>query len=418
MKHDASDSQLEIAPLESPPSVSIQEVLDSYHQVRAAVAGLFAEIGVDPTKTRESARALELNRGLIWRLTRIVRTADAPSVISDVPGRSSMQKFTDACRDRGASTPRVDAALEAIDAFEEAVNACSGDRKTLAMLMANHPGRDSSTGEQERARRKLFDGACAVWGVQAQLRFVTVFLYPDPDDPSKLSAGHVTGFVGFRRLSARQWPMSFEAVHDESGESVQFRKEPLDPEGVEEGELQLLSRFCEPSRPKIVTTSHYGYKAFELAPGPVGNEGLTTCIFGSHLRQVFDRWPSVPEMVGFNVLLTTPIERLLFDVFSHRDLRAPSQPRARLLDRLAYPHGGRDADFERQKLPMTESPVALRSDISGAISPYLPRYPEILKFVCERIGYGFGEFEGSRFEMAYPPISTILNRPFDALPRD
>lgn len=418
MKHESSSSQLELAPLESPPSASIQEVLDSYHQVRAAVAGLFAEIGVDPTKTRESARALELNRGLIWRLTRIVRTADATSVISDVPGRSSMSKFTEACRERGASGAKLNAASDAIDAFEEAVNACSGDRKTLAMLMANHPEKGASTGEQERARRKLFEGACAVWGVQAQLRFVTVFVYPDAEAPTKLSAGHVTGFVGFRRLSSRQWPMSFEAVHDESGESVAFRKEPLDPDGVEEGDLQLLSRFCEPRKPPIVTSHYHGYKAFELATGPVGNEGLTTCIFGSHLRQVFDRWPSVPETVGFNVLLTTPIERLMFDVFVHRDLRAPRAPRARLLDRLAYPHGGKDSEFERQKLPLVERPTTLRPDYSGAISPYLPQYPEILKFVSERIGHDYASFEGSRFEMAYPPIATILNRPFDALPRE
>ena len=35
---------------------TLESVITAFHRARAEVAGLFAVVGVDPTKTRESAR--------------------------------------------------------------------------------------------------------------------------------------------------------------------------------------------------------------------------------------------------------------------------------------------------------------------------------------------------------------------------
>lgn len=417
MKNEATspvDSVPEVVPGLS--TASVDNVLDAFHAVRASVATLLDDVGVDPTKTRESARILELNRGLAWRLTRLVRSPDAASVVSDVPGRQSMARFLDSCRRRGAPETSVSAALSAVEAFERAVDSCSGDRKTLAMVMANRSDRNPAS-EQERARRKLFEGACSVWGVQAQARFVTVFLFPSPDDPSMLDAGHVTGYVDFRRLSTKPWPMSYEAVHDASGKLVGFDKSPLDSEGSEEGELQLLTKFCKPAKPRIDVSVNDGMKRFDLAAGPVGNEGLTTCIFGSYLRKLYARSPDPAETAGFMVLLRTPIERVVFDFFIHKDISVANPARTMLLDRLAYPQVNRESDFPAQSLSISESPAPLPRGIGGAIHPNLPWYPKLLDFVTSRIEHRFEDFDGSRFEMTFPPISTTLRREITLPPR-
>lgn len=388
------------------------EVLSSFHELRAAVAGLLSAVGADPTKTRESARLLGLNRGLAWRLTRIVRAPDSPAVVSDVPSRQSMRTFIEACRDLGAPREPVEAAFEAVESFEQSVDRCSGDRKTLAMMMANHSGSGRGT-EQEKARRKLYEGASSVWGVQADIRFVSVFVYPSEDDPTKLSAGHVTGYVGFRRLSQRSWPMSYEAVHKATGEAAPIQKEPLEPEGVHEGELQLLKSFCDPPDLKIEVNRSGDYKRFELAAGPVGNKGVTTCVFGSLLRSIYDRYSAQPDTAGFMVLLQTPVERVVFDMFVHKDLGVGLPPRTQLLDRLTYPHNNDESEFDRQKLSISEEAVMLPSSAAGAIHAEIPWYPKLLNFVTGRIGKDMSEFNASRFEMAYPPISTTLSRRFD-----
>lgn len=392
---------------------TLAEVIAAFHIARAEVANLFALAGLDPTKTRESARELGINRGLSWRLTRMVRESDATLVASDVPGAQSMARFFEACRMRGAPQSAIDSATNAMDQFEAAISACSGDRKTLAMLMANRG--DKARAEAEKVRRTLFEGACGVWGVQAQTRFVTVFVFPSPEDPAKLDAGHVTGFVGFRRLSPKAWPLSYEAVHKSTGAVAPFVKEPLDPVGNDEGRLQLMKQFCRPATPDIRVVMGGDYKRFELAAGPVGNEGLTTCVFGTRLRRLYPRYSATPDTAGFLVLMSTPVERVLFDMFIHRDLDV-EVPRAQLLDRLGFPHANDESQFERQSLPIVETPQVLPAGLAGVLHAHIPWYPAMVEDVTTRLGVSIHDFSGSRFEMSYPPISTTLRRYLELKP--
>lgn len=391
---------------------SLEDVVAAFHVARAEVATLFSLAGIDPTKTRGSARLLGINRGLSWRLTRMVRESNPAIAASDVPGAASMTRFFEACRKLGASQRAIDSAVAALDRFEAAVRSCSGDRRTLAMLMANRGDEVTARTETEKVRRTLFEGACGVWGVQAQTRFVTVFVFPSPDDPGMLDAGHVTGFVGFRRLSAKPWPLSYEAVHRMTGEAARFMKEPLDPEGTGEGQLQLMKRYCSPSSPHIDVVVTGDYKRFELPVGPVGNAGLTTCVFGTRLRRLYPRYPETPDTAGFMVLLNTPVERVMFDLFVHRDLGVTAPPPAQLLDRLGFPHTNDETQFERQALPMAETPRLLPAGLAGTLCPYMPWYTSLVEDVTARIERPIGDFIGSRLEMAYPPIATTLSRRF------
>lgn len=399
-----------------PPGATLDDVISAFHQARAEVASLFALAGLDPTKTRESARELGISRGLTWRLTRMIRESDPSLVVAEVPGAASMGKFFDACRDRGAPDAAIVAASDRLNDFERALSACSGDRKTLAMLMANR-GEATPRTETDKARRKLFEGACGVWGAQAQTRFVTVFVFPSPGNPDKLDAGHVSGFVGFRRLSPRPWPLYHEAVHDAAGAPVSFTKEPLDPAGVTEGQAQLMKAYCSPTTPTIDVVRTPGYKRFELATGPVGNEGLTTVVFGTRLRTLYDRYADEPNTAGFMVLLNTPVERVIFDMFVHRDLGVTTPPRVHLLDRLAFPHSNVESDFDRQSLHIAESPDMLPRGVSGALHPVLPWYSSLVQDVAARLDQSVDDFIGSRFEMAYPPVCTTLSRRFDIGPK-
>ena len=410
---DVPEAQLQSrsTPAGAAQSASIRDVMASFQVLRSSVLDLFGAAGVDPTKSREMARDLGLNRGLAWKLSRIARSMDGTDIAHDVPGPQSMAKFIQTCQSRGADSKLVDRALKASAEYEVRVTSCSGGRKTLAMLLANQ-GQLSTSQERERARRALFEGACSVWGVQAQTRFVTVFLFKSKDNPRELNAAHVTGYVGFRRLDSRPWPMSYEAVHHSDGGSLQIQKEPLDPTGSEEGELQLMPAFCDPPNPHINVRVQGDYKAFDLAAGPVGNEGLTTCVFGSYIKSIFSLDDPGPNTAGFMVLLQTPVERVLFDLFIHKDIETHGPEITHLLDRLTYPHSNREEDFDSQSMPIAETGRPLPSSIHGAATPHIAWYPRLLESIMNRVHVSYEEFNGSRFEMNYPPISTTLSRRF------
>lgn len=393
--------------------------MDSFYRVRAAVHDLLSSVGADPSRTRESARLLGLSRQLTWRLSRVVCATEPETILSDIPGPQGMSKFVVACRDLGAPEENVSALLKAAESFEHAIEAISGNRKTLAALMANQSGRPDAAAH-ERERRKLFEGGAAVWGVHASVRFVSVFLFPASDEPAMLDVAHVTGYLGFKRLRSIPWPMSYEAVRSRGGAPVRFTKESLDPMGASEGQLQLIKRFYDPTNPDIRVSTLGDLKRFELAPGPVGNAGAANVVFGTYLRHLYPRAASEEHAnANFTVLLETPVERVIFDMFVHRDIALDEEPAAHLCEKLTHPHAPNDDEIVRLALPIAEGVQTLGRGASGAITPHIPWYSRLVTFVTERTGHTPEEFTGTRFEMAYPPIPTSLVRgfPLDARAR-
>ncbi len=396
----------------APDSATIEQVINAFHQVRASLAESINEAGADPSKTRESARHLDLNRGLMWRISRIIRCDDLAAAASDVPGRSSIGKVIEACRMRGASEETLDGLAQAVAAYEAAVGLCSGDKKTLAMLVASR-GAASSSIELDRSRRKFFEGSCAVWGVQAQIRFVTAMVFPSDSDSSMLDVTHATGYLGFRRLRSVSWPLSYEGVHEKHGEAIRFEKEPLDPEGSSEGELQIISQFCNPPRPEIEVVTSRKMRRFELAAGPVGNAGATDIVFGTYLKRLFpNQVTEEHNYVGFYVLLETPVELLIFDLYAHESLREEFKVETYLLDRMTHAHEPKEFDFDAEILPAPERAMALTPGSSGSVTAHIPWYPRLIELMCARSGRRAEEFLGSRYQIAFPPIGTSIHRRF------
>lgn len=388
-------------------------LMDSFYRVRAAVHDLLSSVGADPNRTRESSRHLGLSRQLTWRLSRVVCSTEPEAILSEIPGPQGMSKFIAACRDLGAPEESLNALVDAAETFEETIKAVSGNRKSLAALMANQ-GDQLGSGSHERERRKLFEGGSAVWGVHAATRFVSVFLFPASDDPSMLDVAHVTGYLGFRRLRSIPWPMSFEEVRDREGVHIPFHKEPLDlHNGADEGQLQLIDRFCNPPSPSISVSTLGNVKRFELSPGPVGNAGAADVVFGTYLRHLYPRQRTEDNAnANFILMLVTPVERVIFDMFLHKDIEFSGQPSAHVCDKLTHPFAPADDEVARLALPLSETPQALGPGATGALTPHIPWYPRLVRFVSERINRAPEEFVGSRLEMSYPPMPTSIVRGF------
>ena len=77
---------------------------------------------------------------------------------------------------------------------------------------------------------------------------------------------------------------------------------------------------------------------------------------------------------------------------------------------MTYPHDNRVENFDAQSMAISESGYDLPRGIDGAATAHLPWYQRLMEFVSDRTGYQIEEFNGSRFEMTFPPISTTLSR--------
>lgn len=387
----------------------IDAVRHAVHQARAALAQLLAQAGVDATKSRESSRVLDVNRGLIWRVSRVVAAQDDVTAAANIPGQVGLDRLLDACRSKGVDPATIQTCEIAVRAFHGVVQSHSGDRRTLEILLANSSGQQSTSLGLENARRALFEGGCAVWGVRAALRLRCMVLAPNRDDPTMIDDAGVGGYIGFRRLRQTPWPMSYKGAFQPSGEANTGPTEELiDPDGVSESGLGLIREFCDPPDPPMSLIRTPRATRHELGVSPTAEDKAITCVFGSMFRRIYSRTDFPSDGVGGMLVLDTPVERCIFDAFVHRSLDLSGPPEALLLDRLTHPHGYRAEDVAAESLPLDNTPRLLGPGTGGTVTPHLPWYPRLFERICTRIGRDPDEFVGYRVEMVYPPIPTAM----------
>jgi hypothetical protein len=390
---------------------SMDTIRQAVHVARAAIAGVLESAGVDATKTRETARILNVNRGLVWRLSKVVGAEDDVTAAANLPGQVGLERLLEACRERGVQESDLELVRAAVRGFHSTVQQHSGDRRTLEILLANAGGggTQSTSADMEGARRAMFEGGCAVWGVRAEVRLRTMFLTPSRDNPGMLDQADVAGYVGFRRLRQVPWPMSYKAVYTDSGSADAPSEEPIDIDGAQGATLPLLREFCSPRDLTIQAVKTARATRHELPASPAGASEAATCVFGAINRKIYTarRTPEC-HMAGAIVVLDTPVERVILDSFVHRSLGITAVPETYLVDRLTRPHGYNEAEIASEALPIENVPRLLGPGSAGAVTPRVPFYPRLIERVCERLGYSSDEFIAYRVELTYPPIPTGL----------
>jgi hypothetical protein len=392
----------------------IERIRRAVHGARAALSGLLEAASVDPTKARETARVLNVNRGVVWRVSRVVGAEDDVTAATHIPGPVGMERLIDACRARGVAEPALEVARQAVREFHDVVQLHSGDRRTLEILLANN-GAQSTSADLESARRAMFDGGCAVWGVRAEARIRSMFLLPAADDPRMMDEADIAGYVALRRLRQTPWPMSYRAAYTDDGSTDVPREEPIDLASAStDGHLQLVREFCNPRDlviNKVITPRAIRH---ELPVSAAGSSDPITCVFGAIHRSIYPvRRTENCKFVGGILVLDTPLERVIFDAFVHRSIAVAGPPKVRLLDRMTRPHGFNIEELESEALPIDTTPRRLGPGSAGTVTPHVPWYPRMIESVVRRLGVSSDEFIGYRVEITYPPIPTGLVVFFD-----
>jgi hypothetical protein len=399
--------------LEEIAPTSIETIRQSVHEARAALAMLLGSAGVDATKTRESARTLNVNRGMVWRVSRVIGAEDDVTAATHLPGAVGLERLLEACRRQGASEEVLESARSTVRKFHEVVQRHSGDRRTLEILLAN-AGEESTSANMEGARRAMFEGGCAVWGVRAEVRLRSMFLAPNAADPTMLDQADVAGYAGLRRLRPVPWPMSYKAVYTDAGSSDAPPEEPIDVAGAYDSSLPLIREFCVPSDLSIKAVVTQRATRHELPVLSSGGAEATTCVFGTVHRRIYParRTPEC-RLVGALVVMDTPVERVILDTFVHKSLEIDGSPQVILVDRLTRPHGYNADEIESEALPIAAAIRRLGPGSAGAVTPHVSWYPRLVERVCARMGYRSDAFEAYRMEMVYPPIPTALLARFE-----
>ncbi len=374
------------------------DVQKSVAHLRACLRALVVGVGSDPRQPQEVHRRFGLDRGLTWKVSRLVKAEQAEDALRQLPRNEAFEIFLAALERGGAAADEVRRTREAVQAVFSSVEQHVGDRATLELVLDGVPkGRDGLM----ISRKLAFRGNSGLWGVQARARAQLMVLAPNADDPDVIDSAAVAGWVDFRRLRPNAVWRVFQRrslTEGQGGHPVQ----PLDPSQAPGGPM-LLTDFCS-NLPAMLTERDGAVTHYEIGPSPAGATGAFTLFSGFVQRAHGMRWgEAADDRVEFAAHILAPVEHLSFDLLVHRSL--PFLEGARLsLSSAAFNDGMR-------RTPYTLMPIEPECEDLGQplvlANALVPRMPELVDQVFERAGWRLDEFIGLRFEVAYPPFPAV-----------
>lgn len=375
--------------------------------VREAFRQVMLASGMDPKKTRETSRALNLDRNLIWRITRIINAADILEISRDIPSQNQINKFCQACEAHGAPSGMIQQLQENCQRFESMVHEVFDDRDSLNAVSAGLDFGDV-TARQKDMREQAFLANSSIWGAQARVNFKTTIHAPSATDPDSITTARLEGLVRFRRLRPVPWPLRREHGYEDDGRIMELVSRAVDPEVCDSESPPMVPRFCSQPMPDIrMVKTEYG-RLMQIPEGPLGNTGALDIVFADVFKPDFNRYRNgVNDHLASMIDLITPAELLVFDMFLHKDLEHVGTPEAYLLDRLTNTRGFRpEAQRIQEQLPLSIQAFSLGKGTTEVASPRYPQYPDLLNHIFDCLDWRASEFRGYRLLMPYPPIPT------------
>jgi hypothetical protein len=363
--------------------------------------------GMDPQDPQVLMRRWGVNKTLSWKISKVVQTDDAFLALQQVPGREGIDVLLKKGAAAGVNPASIQATRAAVDRFEKLIEVHCGDRVTFEIM-----GSDiTPAGRQQREehhRKLLYQGASYVWGVQARM-YLNLRVLAPAAEAGLADIACIAGLLDFRRLRENvRWPMFKRQTRNPDGTPFTHSKiETLDPASANEV-VPFMTEFYSPAKTASITYED-NTATVEMAPGPVGNAGVTSYLLGIIERGLPNTAPVDQTNPQANLwsLLNTPAEALLFDIYIHESLTSAMPPKP-VLARMSGNSPPVPAELERSRLPMFESLLDLGTAITAPFTAEVPRYGEIFNSIFARTGWTASQFHGFRLRMAYPPVMSAL----------
>lgn len=390
------------------------EAVICVRRAQAAVSELLSGAGLGGARPTEVGRILGVDKTLAWKMSRFSESTDLVKAVKHIPGTSGIEIMLKAAEENGVASEQIEAVRSADRAFREFVRQRAGDRRSFeAMLAAG--GRDERVEMEER--KSFYQSGSAIWGVRAKVQMLTLCLRPSQSIDDRIDVLQISGFVNFERLRAdvpwiirRLWTSDTEASTDND-----FERSPICPEAAKNGSLPVIPEFCTHPLPEINQfRGNNGVIYDEIAPGAIGKHGVLTCITGELYNGALPRSWSPDNTFGrYELVLRTPVEWVMFDIYVHEDLTNFSDFRYSVFGLLEdRPGVGVGKSHDR---PIADAEDAIRLGTPPIVqSSRYGEYAHLLRHAFERSGWGdFSSYRGYRAELEYPATPWCLTMQCD-----
>jgi hypothetical protein len=358
------------------------------------------------------AVALGLDKVLMSRLLKAVRSGDPVAVAYHAPGPEPLRRFLRAARKAGVEPTLVGPAGQAVDAFEDLIRGHAGDRSSLAaMISAWLP--EARAEFELRRKQAAYRATSELKGVAAATNLATVLLHPN-EDGQTLDVVWIAGLLGLTRLrpdaAIKLTTRRFAEMPEER------RPATLDGDRVDGLEGLRLDDFCQ-APPAALEVREVGSAVQYLLGGDAfGKDSAVDLLLAEvNLAEMPRTVPAGSGRRGYVFAeLGTPTRSLLFDVLVHDDVYPGSDPQLVIYDTAldgVADVNDRTRDVDRVDMAETIAPLGRGPERFRA--PGVPRYQELLAHVYQRMGWDGEAFRGYRCRIDYPIYGSQVAAVFD-----
>lgn len=383
-----------------------QRVIDEF---RSALAVVLTSLDIDITRPQEAARQLGLNKNLTWKLSKVFTADDVSTAITHLPGSSGRNIFLKSLQKAGGSESQIVEVQRASLAFDTMVEAHVNDRSTLELVLDGIATDDA--GALDVSRKLLFQGASGVWGVRAKTRYNAAFLAPSTQREDCVDMAHVRGFHEFMRLrNDVSWPL-FRISGWGAAKDLNFYTSIGDDQAKHSTGPHLIREFCSPNLPEILETRDADSTECTLGPGPLGNLGAIDIAYGEASIAKIPKYAAKDDPYAeFGVIVSTPCENLLQDIYIHKDLDPSQGIESTVFGRPGgvgcspYDPGPSGAGA---RLPIRADIKKIPGRTPTPDTRLVPQLADIVSDIFRKMKWDAGDFEGFRATLKYPPLSSF-----------
>jgi hypothetical protein len=372
-------------------------------QLKGAVSELILGTPGKPRAATAFARSLGIGNTVAWQLFQLAAAPDVLRACSFVPGTVALRLLVRRAAKAGTPHAVVRTLETAYERFDALVATHAGNRKTFGAMVDGlvGEGRDAISIAQRRSALQL--NGC-IWGIQARAALWTM-IYAPARDPSRLNAVSLRGYVDLRRLRADA-PFVISQRRAKGEESSIIAPTSL-KDGSEDVRPSLLPGFCSHPAPHVQSRCRAdGLIETELLPGPVGNTAAFTYFISDASPGHLWRNPDRADCSFRDLCMCrTPVEVLVHDVLvddTMVEVLTSGVTTYGSLARAAECPADISSWTEGDRLPVNATVIELGLGVDALHDPDIPRYPEMMGYVCDRMAIESTRLRAFRCRIEYP----------------
>jgi len=377
---------------------------------------LLARLPGGPQPAGKLAETLKVDKALAVRLLAAVRQKDPLATAHVIPGPDPLSRVVKAAGRKGVPADVLRPTSEAVSAFRNLIKVHGGDRSGLdAIIAASLP--DTRVKFENVAKQTMYRGARQLKGVAADVVVYTVFLHPSTD-PHRADIVNTEGFFGLRRVRpGADWKLG-TGSQVAAGAPNACGPYTLDGLPVEEFEGVLLRPFCSDPQVKLAAHLRGDDAIYVLDWGESVGWSSACDVVTAELRRRLIRRSRRPDdprpRSGFVYPISLPTRVFVCDLILHKDVYPSLEPKLRVLE--LGQHGVAEVNDETRDLDVldvVERVEPLGWGISSFRAAEIPRYGELLEYVCSKLSWNPEDFRGFRTRIEYPIFGSQVQLAFD-----